>query len=85
MRIAGSIILGVIGAILYFAVTTEVQGVSLSMMGVILMVAAGIWFLVEVIRGFAGDRTRSVSTVRDTDGTVKQQQTDVRETKIQEP
>lgn len=84
MRIAGSIILGVIGAILYFAVTTEAEGVSLDMVGVILMVAAAIWFLIELVRGFTGDRTRSVSTVRDADGHVTQQETDVRETRIQD-
>ncbi len=85
MRIAGSIILGVIGAILYFAITTEVQGVELSMVGIILMVAAAIWFLVELIRGFTGDRTRSTSTVRDADGSVKhQEETEVRETRVQD-
>lgn len=85
MRIAGSIILGVIGAILYFAVTVDAEGVSLDMMGIILMVAAAIWFVVELIRGFTGDRTRSVSTVRDADGHVSQQETEVRETRVQEP
>lgn len=84
MRIAGSIILGVIGAILYFAVTADAEGVSLDMVGVILMVAAAIWFLVELIRGFTGDRTRSVSTVRDADGSVKQQETETRDTRIQD-
>ncbi len=54
MRIAGSIILGVVGAILYFAVTADVQGVSLDMVGIILMVAAAIWFLIELVVGFTG-------------------------------
>lgn len=85
MRIAGSIILGVIGAILYFAVSVDTEGVSLDMVGVILMIAAAIWFLIELIRGFTGDRTRSVSTVRDADGHVSQEETEVRETRVQEP
>lgn len=51
MRVAGSIILGVIGAILYFAVEVDVAGISLSTVGVILMVAAVLWFLVEIARG----------------------------------
>lgn len=51
MRIAGSIILGVIGAILYFAIEVDVAGVSISTIGIILMVAAVIWFLVEVVQG----------------------------------
>lgn len=82
MRIAGSIILGVIGAILYFAVSVDVAGVSLPTVGIILLVAAGIWFLIELIRGFAGERTRSTSTIRDADGSVKQQETAVRETRV---
>ena len=55
MRIGGSIILGVLGAILFFAVNVDVAGVSISAIGVILMVAAVIWFLVEMVRGFGGD------------------------------
>lgn len=55
MRIGGSIILGVLGAILFFAVSVDVAGVSLSAIGVILMVAALIWFLVEMVRGFGAD------------------------------
>lgn len=51
MRVAGSIILGVIGAILYFAIEVDVAGVSISTIGIILMVAAVIWFLVEIVQG----------------------------------
>ena len=79
MRIAGSIILGVIGAILYFAVTADVAGVSLDMVGVILMVAAAVWFLIELVMAFTGDRSTSTQTVRNTDGTVQQTETKVRE------
>lgn len=79
MRIAGSIILGVIGAILFYAVTAEVAGVSLDMVGVILMVAAAIWFVIELIMAFTGDRSTSTQTVRNADGTVQQTETRVRE------
>lgn len=79
MRIAGSIILGVIGAILYFAVTADVAGVSLSMVGVILMVAAAIWFLVELAQSVTGSRTKTHETVRNADGTVQQRETEVQE------
>ena len=82
MRIAGSIILGVIGAILYFAVTAEVEGVSLDMVGVILMVAAGIWFLIELVVAFTGDRSTTTSTVRNPDGTVQEQETKARQTRV---
>lgn len=84
MRIAGSIILGVIGAILYFAVTADVEGVSLDMVGIILMVAAAIWFLIELVVGFTGDRSVETSTVHNADGTVQQRETKRRQTKVDE-
>lgn len=80
MRIAGSIILGVLGAILYFAVTADVAGVSLPTVGLILMIAAAIWFLIELVVGFTGERSRSTSTVRDTDGVVEERETTTRTT-----
>lgn len=82
MRIAGSIIMGVIGAILYFAVSADVSGVSLDMIGVILMVAAGIWFLLELVRGMTGDKVESSTTVQNPDGTVQRKHTEVRETRV---
>lgn len=85
MRIAGSIILGVIGAILYFAVTVDVAGVSLSTVGVILMVAAVIWFVIELIQGFTGERVTQTETVRNSDGTVQQRETRVREQRPKDP
>lgn len=82
MRIAGSIIMGVIGAILYFAVSVDVAGVSLDMIGVILMVAAGIWFVLELVRGMTGDKVESATTVQNPDGTVQRRHTEVRETRV---
>ncbi len=82
MRVAGSIIMGVIGAILYFAVTADLAGVSLDMVGLILMVAAAIWFVIELVRGVAGDRVHSSTTVQNPDGTVQRRQTEVRETRV---
>jgi uncharacterized membrane protein len=82
MRVAGSIIMGVIGAILYFAVTADVAGISLDMVGVILMVAAAIWFVLELVRGMTGDRVQSSTTVQNPDGTVQRRETNVRETHV---
>ena len=65
MRIGGSIALGVLGAILYFAVTADVAGVSLPTVGLILMIAGGVWFLVELVQGFAGDTTTRASSTSD--------------------
>lgn len=78
MRIAGSIILGVVGAILYFAVDVDVAGVNLPMIGVILMVAAAIWFVIELIIGVTGDRVSSTEVVHNPDGTVQQRETRTR-------
>lgn len=82
MRVAGSIIMGVIGAILYFAVTADLAGISLDMVGVILMVAAAIWFVLEIIRGATGDRVTSSTVVQNPDGTVQRRQTEVREQRV---
>ena len=78
MRIAGSIILGVVGAILYFAVEVDVAGVDIAMIGVILMIAAAIWFVIELIIGVTGDRISSTEVVRNPDGTVQQRETKTR-------
>lgn len=82
MRVAGSIIMGVIGAILYFAVTADVAGISLDMVGVILMVAAAVWFVLELVRGMTGDRVQSSTTIQNPDGTVQRQHTEVREQRV---
>ena len=74
MRVGGSIILGVLGAILYFAVSIDVAGVSISAIGVILMVAAVIWFLVEMVRGF-GPGGQSQASQSAGQGAGAQQQT----------
>ena len=74
MRVGGSIALGVLGAILYFAVTVDVAGISLSAVGVILMIGAAVWFLVELARGFTdnGDAARSTSTSTSQSGSTQQ-------------
>lgn len=71
MRIAGSIILGVIGAILYFAVTVDVAGISLPTVGIIMMVAAGVWFLVELVRGFSSEDTSRPTASPDGSGAAR--------------
>jgi thiol:disulfide interchange protein len=49
MRIGASLFLLAIGAILTFAVTASVSGVSLSTIGIILMVVGGIGLLAELL------------------------------------
>lgn len=78
MRVAGPIILGVVGAILAFAITADLSGVAISTVGFIMLVAAGIWFVIEVINGATGSRT--TETVRHQDGTVEQRQRTTRNT-----
>ena len=48
-RIGGPIAIVVIGAILYFAISDMVEGVDLTMIGLILMVAGAAWLLIELI------------------------------------
>jgi hypothetical protein len=55
-----SIFLLAVGAILYFAVTQTVSGVSLSTVGVVLMIVGGIGVLASIVAMSAGrgpDRT----------------------------
>ena len=80
MRVAGPITLAVIGAILYFAVTFDVAGVSIDVIGIIMMVAAGIWFVVELVNGATG--TRTTETVRHEDGSVEQRERKTRNTDV---
>jgi hypothetical protein len=57
MSIGGSLFLIAIGAILYWAVTYQVRGVSLHMVGMILMIIGGIGVLFGLI-GSATTRHR---------------------------
>lgn len=68
MRIGGSIVLAVIGAVLYFAVSIDVAGVSLPTVGVILMIAGGVWFVVELAERFSGGTEQTATTGRSTAG-----------------
>lgn len=80
-RIGGPIVLAVIGAILYFAVPNAVDEVPLGTIGIILMVAGGIWLVLELILG--RPRSSVVSEQRTiNDGGVPRQE--VRETRHDE-
>lgn len=60
MGIGASVFLLAVGAILAFAVTADVSGVSLGTVGVILMIAGAVgllWSLVVGARDRGGDRT----------------------------
>jgi hypothetical protein len=58
MGIGTSIVLIAIGAILKFAVTASVSGVSLATVGVILMIAGALGLLVSLIMGDMWTRRR---------------------------
>jgi hypothetical protein len=49
MTIGASVLLIAIGAILLFAVTTSIAGVSVNTIGVILMVAGGVGLLISLM------------------------------------
>jgi hypothetical protein len=57
-----SVFLIAVGAILYFAVTTTVSGVSLSTVGVVLMVVGAIGLLASIV-ALSGARTGPGTTV----------------------
>ena len=57
MRIGTSLVLIAIGAILKFAVTTSVSGVSLSMVGLVLMVVGVIGLVLSLILATTARRT----------------------------
>lgn len=77
-RIGGSIFVLILGAVLYFALNTDnAGGFSLSTIGLILLVAGGVWFVVELVFGLAGNKTRSTTTVRDAEGGTSERVTEV--------
>jgi len=61
MRIGASLFLIAVGAILTFAVKASVSGVSLSTIGIILMIVGGIGLLAELI--YASTRRNSTTVV----------------------
>jgi hypothetical protein len=60
VSIAAAIFLAVVGAILYFAVNeSEVAGVDLETVGVILMIAGAVGFLLTMLLEFGGRNRRT--------------------------
>jgi len=68
MRIGASLFLLAVGAILTFAVTATVSGVSIGTIGVILMIIGGIGLLAEII--MAGTHRRETTIVTQQPGVV---------------
>lgn len=62
VNVGGPIALGVVGAILYFAMSDMVKGVDTKMVGLILLAAAVIWLVI----GLIANRPRSVVTTERT-------------------
>lgn len=68
MSIAAAIFLAAVGAILYFAVDdTAVGGVDLATIGIILMIAGAVGFLLTMMLEFGG-RNRRTERVVEQDG-----------------
>ncbi len=66
MGIGTSIFLIAVGAILKFAVTATVSGISLSTVGVILMIVGGVGLLLSLFfYAQANDRRRDTTVVHD--------------------
>lgn len=62
-RIGAPIVIMVIGAILRWAVADAISGVDLAMIGLIMLVAGGVWLILELVLG----RPRSRVTTERTD------------------
>jgi hypothetical protein len=66
MGIGTSLFLVALGAILYFAVSASVSGISLATVGLILMIVGGIGLLVSLFMASAwGDRTHDREVIVD--------------------
>ena len=63
MSIGTGVVLFVIGAILRFAVSVDVPGVSLSLIGLILMIAGGVVFVIGLVLLFRRREAVTSSTV----------------------
>lgn len=63
VNIGGPVFLGVVGAILYFAMDDMIPGVDTNVVGLILMAAAVIWLIV----GLIVNRPRATVTTERTD------------------
>lgn len=65
MTIAAALILIAIGAVLKFAITADLNGVNLGMIGVILMIIGAVGFVIALIMMFTRRRTDVVSRTDD--------------------
>lgn len=83
VRIGSPIVVAVIGAILYFAVPGSIAGIDIKMIGLILMGAAAVWLVLELLLNRPRDRVTSErTTVQDADGTNRDVQREVRQEDI---
>lgn len=67
-NIGGPITLGIIGAILAFAVSDVIEGVDLTTIGYILMAGAAIWLVLSLIFNSRSKSVRSTQATTYTDG-----------------
>ena len=65
MTIAAALIIFALGAILRFAITADVSGVDLHMIGVILMIVGAVGLVIALIVRFTRRRTDVISRVDD--------------------
>lgn len=77
--LGAGIILGAVGAILYYAVTAEVAGIDIDVVGAILMIAGGILAVVGLISAVTSNGhaiNRTTETHRTGDGVVRHERVD---------
>ena len=59
MSIAASVLLAVVGAILYFAISDSIEGIDLQTIGLILMIAGAVGFLLTMLLELGGRSRRT--------------------------
>lgn len=64
-----------VGAVLTYALETDVSGIDLNVVGIILMVVGGLAVILSLVRGnFGGFRTRTTRQVSDDGHTIVEDQ-----------
>lgn len=60
LNIGGPIALAIVGAVMLFALNVDVSGIEISTIGIILLVAAAIWFVAGIVAAAASKKETAV-------------------------
>lgn len=60
LNIGGPIALAIVGAVMLFALNVDFSGIELSTIGIILLVAAAVWFVAGIVAAAASRKETTV-------------------------